>query len=248
MLDYLSEYKKISVAEAMQLLDISESTVRRLFIRLEENGKVIRNHGGIQQLPDTFLDYSYEASAQQYSEQKRSIAQKAIELVESEDILFLDSGTTVAQFSLALAQRIESGLLHDISVFTNSLINLNHLNKFAKVSIIGGNYRDYRKDFCGYIAEETLKNLYFTKCFLGADGYSAESGFTSKEFNTARINELVLTNSKKRYILIDASKFNSTAIVSYSKNLRVDAVVVDTIPESHITTRLQGQNITVIHA
>ena len=46
----LREKNTLTLAQVMELLDVSESTVRRLFVRLEERGVAIRRHGGIQLL------------------------------------------------------------------------------------------------------------------------------------------------------------------------------------------------------
>ena len=48
LISRLSIVQKLSLAEAMELLGISESTARRMFSKLEADGVAIRTHGGIQ--------------------------------------------------------------------------------------------------------------------------------------------------------------------------------------------------------
>ena len=56
----LSLVQRVSLAEAMELLSISESTARRLFAKLEQNGFAIRTHGGIQSVSRAMTRYSFE--------------------------------------------------------------------------------------------------------------------------------------------------------------------------------------------
>lgn len=44
----LSLVQKLSLSEAMELLNVSESTARRMFAKLERDGFAIRTHGGVQ--------------------------------------------------------------------------------------------------------------------------------------------------------------------------------------------------------
>lgn len=238
ILERLKTKKKLSLSEAMDILKVSESTVRRLFIRLENSGLAIRSYGGIQLVNShPIMDYCYDRVEGQSVEQKKLIGEYASLMVEKGDILYLDSGTTIAHLCAALAGRMEKKELEDVTVFTNSLVNLDILHRHVPVSLIGGEYRSNRKDFCGYLAEEAIKSLHFTKCFLGADGFHLQNGFTATDFHTARLNELAIQSTDKRYVVMDSSKFMVSSVVSYSRNQTIHAIITDKPPEN---TVLQG--------
>ncbi len=244
----LAETKKMTLAEARTLLNISESTARRIFTRLEAQGRVLRSHGAIQPPMGRPPEYSFEQMQGQNTAEKRRIGVCAARLVESGDILFLDSGTTLTHFCLALLPRLEAGEVADLQVFTNSLAVLNLLHKQAALTLIGGAYRSHREDFCGYVAEETLKGLHFSKCFLGADGYSLKNGFTCMEFNTARLCELAMAGAKENIILADADKFDVTAVVGYAGAVPVHRVITDRMPAQAVAAHLDGQGIRLVIA
>ena len=66
-LEQLRHKNTMTLAQAMELLGVSESTVRRLFIRLENSGAAMRRYGGIQLLHDSIaVDYQYEQVEEQY--------------------------------------------------------------------------------------------------------------------------------------------------------------------------------------
>lgn len=245
-MEYLQHHGKISIHKAIKLLDVSESTVRRMFRRLEETQQVLHIYGGVQLISQNVLDYSFEKVETHRTKEKNEIAHKAVQYLSDGDILFLDSGTTLAQFSAVLSERIRRENMKNLTIFTNSLVNLNLLSECARVNLIGGEYRPHRKDFCGYLAEEMVKSLHFDRCFLGTDGYSPSSGFTTTDFLTARLNELVLSCSEKRLVLADSNKFLQSTVVSYSRIQKVDLVITDQPLEAGIMESLEHRGTSVI--
>ena len=245
--EHLKRSGQMSLREAIELLNVSESTVRRLFIGLEKSGRVVRNYGGIQYIPEAQPEYSFDILENRNVELKQAIARHAVSLVENGETIYIDSGTTLSQFSTALAHRLEKGELREITLITNSLINLSLLQKSGRLVLIGGEYRENRKDFSGYLAEETLKSLNFSKCFLGSDGFNPSLGFTTTDFYTARLNEIVLQNSLKSYVLMDSSKFKTSAVVSYSRKRPPQTLITDQRPPNSSADALgmQGTRIEI---
>ena len=217
----------VTLKEAIKKFNISEATARRLFARMESKGLGIRSHGKIS-LPDsTYNFYRYEASEELYVKEKKIIAEYAVKLVKSGDVLFLDSGTTVCLFSMALAEAIRQNTLGNIKVFTNSYMIINLLNDLAEVSLIGGTYRPNRKDFCGYMAEKAMKDCHFDKCILGTDGFNKLAGFTTTDFESAKICETAIERSDTAFILMDSHKYNKAAVISYSNGEDLTVVITD---------------------
>ena len=177
LLQTLLTAKTLDTAQAMSLLNVSESTARRLFAELEQQNLVIRKYGGIQLAQNGPYDYSFEQSEQAMREEKQRIAQRAMELIECGDILFLDSGTTLQQLCAALACRLRDAELGNVTVVTNSLANLQLLSPYCTVILLGGEYRARRMDFAGFASNKFIQNFHFSKCFLGADGVTLEDGF-----------------------------------------------------------------------
>ncbi len=215
ILNQLEIQPRLTTAEATELLDVSEATVRRLFTKMAGEGTVIRTFGGISLPQRSPPAYSYEALQRQNTAAKAEIAQKALALCRPGEVIYLDGGTTLAALAGALAEALEEGKLENIEVYTNSLVNLTLLSPHCPVSLIGGRWRERRRDFCGYLAEEAVRKLVFGACFLGADAVE-ERGFTATDFETARLNELVLAASQRRYILAGAEKLGGSSFVPFA--------------------------------
>ena len=247
LLARLSLVQKLSLAEAMELLSISESTARRIFSRLEQEGKVIRTHGGIQSVNHAMASYSFEHGARTNIEQKTAIGKAACECLEDGDVIFCDSGTTMQCFCAQLVQRLQKENL-DIILYTNSLANLEMLSPYLKVKLVGGEYRVNRKDFCGYMTEQALSGLYFTKSFIGADGCAQGKQFTTTDYETLRINEIAMRNSEKTFMLVDSSKFGITSHVAYAPVQRLHTIITDDGISDETLYQLKQNNVRVVCA
>ena len=243
---------KVSVAEAMALLDVSESTVRRLFNKLEADGSAVRTYRGISinTVSGTRESYSFERNELYRSNEKIMIGEAAERLIEAGDTLYLDSGTTVLRLCSAMARAgaVNGERYSAVTVFTNSLANLNLLKDRMNVCLIGGTFRPHRQDFCGYLTDEVIKKLHFTKCFVGADGFSVKNGLTASDFDTARINQLVVAGSDKRILLADTSKAGKASVIHYAPIESVDTLVTNKWLDSDIKAELIEKNINIIEA
>lgn len=228
LLNYLQSHKQISLQKAVSLLNVSESTVRRLFQRIESEGIATRLHGSLK-ITDNYTAYRYEINDRLNYKEKEVIGLLAARLVSDHDVIYIDWGTTVTHFCRALAHRLSAGEVHNVKVFTNSLMNVDLLHRFCNVFLLGGQYQEEKKCLTGYITEETLKTLHFNKCFMCADGFRSMVGFTYYDFDVARITSYVLSNSNTSIMLLDHTKFDDMATVSLNSDRRFDYVVTDRV-------------------
>ncbi len=261
-LKMLRTSKKLTVEEAMQAFGVSESTVRRLFAQLEAEGEVIRAYGGIccTGREADASGYLFDRVQLEQPQEKKAIGTAALSLIKAGDVIYLDSGTTVMSLGAAMADIFrdaalpgaskeltsDAARLGSCSVFTHSLVNLELLKDHMRVILLGGEYRSAQRDFCGYLTERAISTLRFTKCFIGADGYSADDGLLAGDFNTAGINRLVTQNSSYRILLADSSKYRRPSGVSYAPLSEVDCIVTDAGLGADVRSSLEGAGIKVI--
>ena len=96
ILKLLEERKSITVTELRELLDASESTVRRDITALDKAGKLTKVFGGAVALNHKVT--AYEPTVAQKSElnkeEKKKIAKYAAGLITPDDFVYLDAGTT----------------------------------------------------------------------------------------------------------------------------------------------------------
>lgn len=227
LLRALRAKKRMDTHEVISLLEISESTARRFLADLEKQGVVLRTYGGVHLSSEWDSDYYFDDVKRKSAEQKARIGAYAASLVSDGDVLFLDSGTSLAAMAASLSKRIREGAVRDIHIYTNSLVNLKALAPVTEVHLIGGLYRGKRQDFCGHLAEMVLSAISFKKCFLGTDGISLKpsEGVMATDVYTAKMGEIVIGRSDKTYILADSSKFMRRSFIGYAP-LNLPALVI----------------------
>lgn len=160
-------------------------------------------------------------------------------------MVFCDSGTTIQCLCAEMVYRFRQEKMN-IKVYTNSLANLELLSPCLAVNLVGGEYRANRKDFCGYLTDQALQGLYFTKSFVGADGCMQGRQFTTTDFETARMNEIAMRNSERSIMLVDSSKFSCSSHVAYAPVQNLHTIITDSGIDSETLAQLKRSNARVI--
>lgn len=228
LLQELNANKVLTISDAMRILSVSESTVRRLFASFEKKGICMRNNGSIRLLSNDFTNiYIFEELERANVKEKEVISEKAIKFIESGDTIFLDAGTTIAKLCTKIAEAITENTIRNLTVFTNSLTNFIILKDCTAVTLIGGQYRENRKDFSGMFAEMIIKNICFSKSFVGMDGYRSGIGFTASDFESARLLRAVTSGTENTYVLADTDKFKKSGGICFAKESDISVIITD---------------------
>ena len=223
ILNILSNNEIVTIDYLMEKLKISISTLRRDLTKLEQEHAIILLHGGGVKLSPKPVELSISTKLELNKEAKEIIARRAASFVEDGDVIFLDPSSTTFLMIPYLANR-------DITVLTNGISHITQLlSRDNPCLMIGGNIKKTTNSCIGPIAESTMQSLYFNKCFLGASGFSIQSGITNHDINERVIKLLALSNSKQPYFLLDSSKFGLIAMVKVA-NLEDYPILIETIP------------------
>ena len=134
ILELLREKGSITVTEVKDLLDTSESTVRRDITALDKEGKLEKVFGGAVELKERVTAYEYSVAEKMglKLEEKDRIAKYAAGLIQDEDFVYIDAGTTTGD--------ILKFLKVTRAVFvTNAVVHVQTLaGRGFKVILVGG--------------------------------------------------------------------------------------------------------------
>ncbi len=227
IIDHLAASQKLSMKEAKDMFGLSESTLRRIFIKLEEEKKAIRIIGGISAIaPDSY--YSYELISRKHREEKERIGKLAASLILPSDFIYIDCGTTTACLSRSVVQLIKNGELPgSLNVITNSLVNLEILTPYCNVILTGGSLNIKRRSFVSTFGMEFLKNFRFSKGFFGTDGMTLEQGFYCDNITISQMSRAALLQTDTRYVLMDSSKIGVPSYVNFASLDETRAIITD---------------------
>jgi len=246
LINHLEKCGKLSVADIAGMFNIALPSARRLCVQLEKEHHIMRTHGGIRFIPPLETPYAFDTLDGEFSSEKAAIARYASTLVKNKQIIFLESGTTVKQFAIALSARISGGQLANVAVYTNSLVNLEILEPVCKVTLVGGVYRPERRDFCGFLSEKLLRTLRFDACFIGADGLNLDDGIMAMDMETVRIDELLIERSDQPYILVHSEKFYKRSLISYGAVKEASVIITDSKLAPEIVGEFQAAGINLV--
>ena len=111
ILELITENKKMEVTKLSQLLSVSQVTIRKDLIQLENSGLIVREHGfaTLNSSDDinNRLAYHYDI--------KQRIAKLAVESIEDGETVMIESGSCCALVALEIAQTKK-----DVTIITNS--------------------------------------------------------------------------------------------------------------------------------
>lgn len=224
LLNRLERDGTIHVKEIANELNISETTIRRDLVELEEEKRVTRVYGGAVKIGlDNILTEMAEPSMIDRMninyDAKANICKKASELVQDGECIFLDGGTSLVPMIDFLANR-------PVKIVTHNHMIVQRLNKpVAQIIVIGGDYNVKYKMSEGPSAENALRVYNFDKAFIGCAGLDLTSQQTyTAEMGTREIKKIAMNNSNHNYLLIDDSKLSVKGFCKFTKTAAFDKI------------------------
>lgn len=238
ILQLLSQHQTVSVTALCQTTGASEATIRRDLNALANQGRLVKIHGGATTLEEEeFLVRETElAMKQRYAREKERIARYAATLVTDDDVVYLDSSTTV----LHMANHLKDS---DALFITSSIDCAGMLSAHKRrVYVLGGLLKPGTVEIVGGEALNILGGYHFTKTFLGVGGISLTQGLTAPDPASAVLKVRAAAQSQSVYILADSSKFGNVTTASVLP-LKAAQIITDKMPDQ---AYLDNADITVI--
>ena len=245
ILSRLSAIGTVQVSALARDMGVSDMTIRRDLIDLENEGRLTRIHGGALDTGKnrrTVIDRDeplFEARMQRQYEAKQRIAVAAAQLAAGRKTIALDVGTTTLMLATHLHGEAEA------KIFTNSVrIAAELAPHVADVYLPGGRMRRDEMSIGGRAAVEQFQDLWFDIAFLGVSGVTS-SGVFDYSFDDADMKRVYLRRSGIKVVLCDASKFERMSLVHIAPLNGFDILVTDAPPPPLIAKALEEANVQV---
>jgi DeoR family lactose phosphotransferase system repressor len=231
ILQMLKLNSAVGTAELSKILDVAESTVRRDLNQLEKIGLLKKVHGGAVKLENQVIfEMSYSEREELNLKLKEQTAKKAAEYINDNDTIFIGPGTTTEMLLKYIKTK-------------NNIIITNSLSAFSKYSslpykliITPGYLRTETSAVIGTFTNNFLKKINVDIAFSGANCiYESQLMSSNEEEGTAQ--EIILNNAKKRYLLLDSTKFETKSFFTFYSAENLDAIITDNQINSKIKTK-----------
>ena len=266
ILDAVQAHGVVRVSDLSSDLGVAAETIRRDLKQLDDDGRLIRTHGGAL-LPTALsvgervdaaggagpapepvsTHQSFQARRRLAAPEKETIAAAAAAHVRANMTIALDGSTTAC----ALADRLPDVTL---TVITNSLVITNLLAARAggdgalpglRVICTGGTLNPRLQSFDGVLADAALERLGIDVAFFSCRGIDPARGLSDPTDAAARFKRRLVELSRQSVVLADHSKFGAQGAVLFAAPDDVDVLITDTPPQPEAADAFRRAGVAV---
>lgn len=239
ILEIVNEKTRAEVAELAEKLGVSQVTIRKDLVFLEEKGLLKREHGYAVVISSDDIN---NRLAFNYAE-KHKIAVLASSMVENGETVMIESGSccTLLAEELAIGKR-------EITIITNSAFIASYIRNYphVKVVLLGGDYQPESQVVVGPITKRCIENFYVDKLFVGTDGFTEKTGFTGKNHLRTETVRAMAQNANKVIVLTESKKFFQQGVAVQFKPEEISAVITDNKAPDEIISLLEDKKVRIL--
>jgi DeoR/GlpR family transcriptional regulator of sugar metabolism len=214
--DLVSARGSVRGSDLVEMLGVTDETIRRDLLRLSELGIVRRSRGGAvaARTPD---EAGTAQRLREHASEKLAIGRRAAEMVADGSSVILDSGTTTLALARALRGR------RNLIVVTTAVTNAVELvgNPATTVVMTGGVIRPQTFGASGELTAATLREIHVDQAFLATHSVSVKAGLTYPSFEEVDAKRAMIAAATEVILLADHSKFGRASLVRIAN---IDAV------------------------
>lgn len=201
ILENINRFGIIRISDLTETLQATEMTIRRDLKFLEEQGLLVRIHGGAKSKDSIrFEELSPNEKRNINMDKKIEVAKIAASLIKENDIIYIGPGTT----NELIYEYINVSFVKVVTNCLNIFERFRGDNRF-EVILIGGRLREKTNTFVGNFVNESLSKMRVKTAFIGANGVSGSDVMTSNE-EEGFSQSIIMNNASERYVICDSSK------------------------------------------
>jgi|SRR5690606_24668141 len=224
ILEFLKEDGSAKVIDLAKLFKVTEVTIRQDLEKLDKDGLVIRDHGGVylRNIEDQVRNFSL-SHQNENAEKKERIAQRCVDFITSGDTIILDSGSTTTE----IARKIKG--FKNLTVITNALNIALMLGAEPGIEVImtGGEFKPPTLSLTGQKAADFFKGINVQKLFLATAGVSLKAGLTYPSISDIVVKKAMIEAAEITYLVADSTKIGKSAFASLGALSLIDFLVTD---------------------
>lgn len=245
ILECLETQGKVFVKDLSNKFNLSESMIRKDLQALEKQNLLKRTYGGaIKVTRHIVKEISYSKRIQNNIELKEIVAKKAYEMINDNDVVFLDASS----ISYCIAKLIASGD-KKITIITNMIVisSILESNEDIIIIYIGGDYNRVVGGSIGSHAVSQIQEYHCNKAFVGCVGVNLDDGLLSTTLSEdASCKKAIMKIAKESYLLVLNERFNLDGTFNYGKITDFASIITESTPDSSILAKLEKYDVNLI--
>ena len=217
-----------NIRDLSSQFQVSEMTIRRDLQYIKDNHLISPNEApakAVASTPSVHAQAAYEFSEAQIShaDAKRRIGAYAASLITPNDVLILDTGTTVN----ALAENLPEDIPSTVICYNSNILPYIRARNNISLILAGGYYHTGSMSFESKENIELLSRLRATKIFVSTSGVE-RTGLTCSNQYEVITKQTAIASSMKKILLCDSSKFGIIRSSFFARLTDMDMVISDT--------------------
>jgi DeoR/GlpR family transcriptional regulator of sugar metabolism len=196
----------VTVTRLEEELGVSSATARRDLAVLERQGKIRRTHGGAVLPSLTQQEDSFQQRLEEAVAAKKRLAQAAVDLLQEDQTIFIDSSTT----AYYAAQRVLSAIQR-LTLLTNLVPAMELLTTVESSNVdligMGGSFRGLTLSFVGPWTVRMIESHLPDKVFFSVKGVTPEGYLTDSNALEAEVKRAMIGQAARPVLLVDGRKF-----------------------------------------
>jgi DeoR/GlpR family transcriptional regulator of sugar metabolism len=240
----VQEHGRARVADLAERFGVSAVTIRKDLAALEAQGRVTRAHGGAITVVGNAPESAFDVRERLQRDAKDRIGQLAAAMVADGESIAFDASTT----ALAVARHLKArGGWVQLTVITNGLRIASELAGFPGITVAmpGGFVRWEALSVVGPLGDGVFRKVNVQKAFLGAAGFSLESGLSDATEDEAQIKRFMAEAAREVIGIVDSSKWGRAAFATFCRTADLTAIVTDDAAPASTVTVLRSRGVDV---
>jgi DeoR/GlpR family transcriptional regulator of sugar metabolism len=240
----VQEHGRARVLELSRRFGVSAVTIRKDLQVLETEGRLIRAHGGAIASAGNRPESSFEVRERLRPDSKDRIGELAAGMVIDGESIAFDASTTALAAARHLRRR--GGWVH-LTVITNGLRIAQELAGIPGITVAmpGGFVRWEALSVVGPLGDGLFRKVNVQKAFLGAAGFSLESGLSDATEEEAQIKRSMADAAQEVIGIVDSSKWGRSAFATFCRLSDLSAVISDGGAPASTVADLRSRGIDV---
>jgi DeoR family deoxyribose operon repressor len=224
----------VNIRELTRKFEVSEMTVRRDLNLLAQENLIDLIPGGamLKRLEENENRYLVTNEESVRTIEKLKIGQRAVTLVQPNETIILDIGTTTEYLAKFLREDAQITVL---CYTLNSMVEV-YKKKNCAIIFAGGYFHPETMMFESQEGIELIRRTRADKAFVSAAGIHDELGVTTIYPHELQAKKTILSSTKNRILVVDSSKFGNIKSVYFAEIGDFQTIITDTgIPEKYAT-------------
>lgn len=240
--EYIKVQQKVSPETLCEKFGVSMSTLRRDINTLEQMGCVQKAYGCILYNYSAAKIIPFHVRSTINQEQKRDACAAAASLIQDNDTIFIDSGSTTCHLMDFMAS------FKNLTVITSNLDIILRATSMENISLLvcSGELNRKNNSLSPVTGTDILNHFNFSKAFMAASGVSLAHGFSHSYISERPLKQAVLEKPVQHYFIVDNSKFGVKALLNMGPLRLADAICTNKLPEPRYVEFCLNHNISLL--